>query len=114
MCNERFDMLIVDQGWWTFRCSTRAFERSRCVIRAYITGVTYSMGVFQKKKKRREGKARGDKGELSWENGGTDAARRHLVSRRENRLSLFLHPCILLAFSSVRFVNRENLYFLRE
>lgn len=68
----------------------------------------------KKKKKRREGKARGDKGELSWENGGTDAARRHLVSRRENRLSLFLHPCILLASSSVRFVNRENLYFLRE
>lgn len=60
-------MLIIGQGW-TFGCSTLlAFGRSRCVIRAYIT---YSMGVFRKKEGGEGERARGNKGELSWENGG--------------------------------------------
>lgn len=100
-------MLMADHWVVTFDCCVRVVSRrSRCVIRAYITAVTYSMGVFrvQIKKERGEGKekrereggeggARGDKGELSWENGG---ARGSTPSwRRENRLSLFSFPCIL-------------------
>lgn len=83
-----------------------------------------SMGVFQKEKRRgerggREGergrrKARGDKGELSWENGG--ATRLAAILFRVAKTG-FRSSCILLVILASCFlvrviVNRENLYFL--
>lgn len=83
-----------------------------------------SMGVFQKEKRRGErggregergeGKQRGDKGELSWENGG--ATRLAAILFRVAKTG-FRSSCILLVILASCFlvrviVNRENLYFL--
>ena len=105
--NERFDMLIIDQGlmvvdWLSVvRLSVQTIQmRYICVHISRPSRI--SMGVFQKEKRRgerggREGergrrKAKGRQGWIKLGEWRSDAARRHLVPRRENRLSLFLHP----------------------
>lgn len=101
-------------------------KRSRCVISACIYHVRHVVfhGRIPKRKeeggegreRRREGrrKARGDKGELSWENGG--ATRLAAILFRVAKTG-FRSSCILLVILASCFlvrviVNRENLYFL--
>lgn len=101
-------------------------KRSRCVISACIYHVRHVFPWAYSKKKRgggrgegekergAEGKQRGDKGELSWENGG--ATRLAAILFRVAKTG-FRSSCILLVILASCFlvrviVNRENLYFL--
>lgn len=87
---------------------------SRCIPWAYSKKKRGGGRGEGEKERGAEGKQRGDKGELSWENGG--ATRLAAILFRVAKTG-FRSSCILLVILASCFlvrviVNRENLYFL--